>query len=300
MVTVKVPATSANLGAGFDSLGLAVTVYNEIHLEESDQLAIRPLDGAPISTGETNLVYQTMKKLYEICGKKISGMKIGQLNGIPMSRGLGSSSACIVGGLLGANQLLGSPLSKQDLVNLAARIEGHPDNTTPAMLGGFVAAVFDGNEVHYVRQELHGDLKFAAVIPDFELKTSLARSVLPKEVSHKDAVFNLSHAALMGASLTTGSYHNLRVATDDRLHQHYRLGLIKGADTVMKLMQDEGAYCSYISGAGSTLMAMTPGNDAEFGNRLRIRLDEAGFPSWKLLMLDADNVGAVCVESRML
>ena len=210
MVTVKVPATSANLGAGFDSLGLAVTVYNEIHLEESDQLAIRPLDGAPISTGETNLVYQTMKKLYEICGKKISGMKIGQLNGIPMSRGLGSSSACIVGGLLGANQLLGSPLSKQDLVNLAARIEGHPDNTTPAMLGGFVAAVFDGNEVHYVRQELHGDLKFAAVIPDFELKTSLARSVLPKEVSHKDAVFNLSRAALMAGSVPSRMYDDFR------------------------------------------------------------------------------------------
>ena len=113
MVTVKIPATSANVGAGFDSLGLAVTLYNEVHLEEFDSLVIRSLDGAPIPCGETNLVYQTMKKLYELCGKTLPGVKIGQVNRIPMSRGLGSSSACIIGGLLGANQLLGNPLSKQ-------------------------------------------------------------------------------------------------------------------------------------------------------------------------------------------
>lgn len=298
MITVKIPATSANIGAGFDSLGLAVTLYNELHIEESEQTLIRSLDGVDIPMDESNLVWTTMKHLFELCGKKLYGVRIGQVNRIPLSRGLGSSSACIVGGMLGANQLMGGVLSKQDLIDLAATIEGHPDNTTPALMGGFVAAVFDGKHVHFVRQELHTDLKFAALIPDFELKTSLARSVLPKVIGHKDAVFNLSRAALMSASLTTGSYHNLRIAADDRLHQNYRIPLISGAQEAMRMLDEEGAYCTYVSGAGSTLMSICPGEDADFYFRMRKRLDGTGYENWKIVMLDADNIGAICVESR--
>lgn len=301
MLTVKIPATSANVGSGFDSLGLAVTLYNEIHLEEYDGLAIKALDDVEIPCDESNLVYTTIKSMYELCGKPFYGVRFGQMNNIPLSRGLGSSSACIIGGLLAANHMMGFPFNTQEMINLAASIEGHPDNTTPALLGGFVASVFDGKEVHFVRQELHVGIKFAALIPDSELKTSLARSVLPKRISHKDAVYNLSRAALMSASLATGSYHNLSTAIGDRLHQDYRLPLINGADRAMKMMNDEGAYCSYISGAGSTLMAMVPGEKANsFYSKLRPRLDEEGFENWRLLMLDADNKGAICVESRPL
>lgn len=300
MITVKVPATSANVGAGFDSLGLAVTLYNELHLEEYDGIDIRSLDGVQVPCDETNLVYTTMKSMFELCGKPFYGVRFGQINNIPLSRGLGSSSACIIGGLLAANHLMKFPLSHQEIINLAASIEGHPDNTTPALLGGFVSSVFDGREVHFVRQELHVGLRFAALIPDKELKTSLARSVLPKRISHKDAVYNLSRAALMSASLTTGSYHNLRCASQDRLHQDYRLPLIAGAQEAMQMMDEEGAYCTYISGAGSTLMAMVPGKDKGFDARLRPRLDAAGLQSWRLLMLDADNTGAICVQSRPL
>ncbi len=301
MLTVKIPATSANVGSGFDSLGLAVTLYNEIHLEEYDGLSIKALDDVDIPCDESNLVYTTVKSMYELCGKPFYGVRFGQINNIPLSRGLGSSSACIIGGLLAANHLMGFPFNKQEIIDLAASIEGHPDNTTPALLGGFVASVFDGKQVHFVRQELHVGIKFAALIPDSELKTSLARSVLPKRISHKDAVYNLSRAALMSASLATGSYHNLSTAIGDRLHQDYRLPLINGADRAMKMMNDEGAYCSYISGAGSTLMAMVPGEKANsFYSKLRPRLDEEGFENWKLLMLDADNTGAICVESRPL
>lgn len=301
MLTVKIPATSANVGSGFDSLGLAVTLYNEIHLEEYDGLSIKSLDDVDIPCDESNLVYTTVKSMYELCGKPFYGVRFGQINNIPLSRGLGSSSACIIGGLLAANHLMGFPFNKQEIIDLAASIEGHPDNTTPALLGGFVASVFDGKQVHFVRQELHVGIKFAALIPDSELKTSLARSVLPKRISHKDAVYNLSRAALMSASLATGSYHNLSTAIGDRLHQDYRLPLINGADRAMKMMNDEGAYCSYISGAGSTLMAMVPGEKANsFYSKLRPRLDEEGFENWKLLMLDADNTGAICVESRPL
>ena len=298
MLTIKIPATSANVGSGFDSLGLAVTLYNEIHLEEYEGLSIRSLDGKDIPLDDTNLVYTTIKSMYELCGKPFYGVRFGQINNIPLSRGLGSSSACIIGGLLAANHLMGFPFNKQEIINLAASIEGHPDNTTPALLGGFVASVFDGKEVHFVRQELHVGIKFAALIPDSELKTSLARSVLPKRISHKDAVYNLSRAALMSASLATGSYHNLSVAAGDRLHQDYRLPLIPGAERAMKLIQDEGVYCSYISGAGSTLMTMVPGEKANsFFSHIRPVLDEEGFENWQLLMLDADNTGAICVES---
>ena len=301
MLTVKIPATSANVGAGFDSLGLAVTLYNEIHLEEYEGLSIMSLDGADIPCDDTNLVYTTIKSMYELCGKPFYGVRFGQINNIPLSRGLGSSSACIIGGLLAANHLMGFPFSKREIIDLAATIEGHPDNTTPALLGGFVTAAFDGKQVHYVRQELHVGIKFAALIPDTELKTTLARSVLPHRISHKDAVYNLSRAALMSASLATGSYHNLKTAAGDKLHQDYRLPLIPGAERAMKLMDEQGIYCSYISGAGSTLMAMVPGDKGNsFYSDLRPILDEEGFKNWKLLMLDADNTGAICVESMKL
>jgi len=298
VLTIKIPATSANVGSGFDSLGLAVTLYNEIHLEEYEGLSIRALDGANIPLDETNLVYTTIKSMYELCGKPFYGVRFGQLNNIPLSRGLGSSSACIIGGLLAANHLMKFPFNKREIIDLAASIEGHPDNTTPALLGGFVASVFDGKQVHFVRQELHVGIKFAALIPPTELETTIARGVLPKRISHKDAVYNLSRSALMSASLATGSYHNLRCAAGDRLHQDYRLPMIPGAERVMRMLDDEGVYCSYVSGAGSTIMAMVPGEHGNsFYSRFRPKLDEEGYEDWKLLMLDADNTGAICVES---
>lgn len=298
MLTIKIPATSANVGSGFDSLGLAVTLYNEIHLEEYDGLSIRALDGIDIPLDETNLVYTTIKSMFELCGKPFYGVRFGQLNNIPLSRGLGSSSACIIGGLLAANHLMKSPFNKREIINIAASIEGHPDNTTPALLGGFVASVFDGKEVHFVRQELHVGIKFAALIPPTELETTIARGVLPKRISHKDAVYNLSRSALMSASLATGSYHNLRCAAGDRLHQDYRLPMIPGGERIMRMLDDEGVYCSYVSGAGSTIMAMVPGAQGNsFYSRFRPKMDEEGYEDWKLIMLDADNTGAICVES---
>jgi homoserine kinase len=298
LITVKIPATSANIGSGFDSLGLALTLYNELHIKETECSTICSLDNTPIPTDDSNLVLMTMKFLFDLCGKKFPEVSIGQINGIPLSRGLGSSSACVVGGLLGANQMMGNILTRQELIDLAASLEGHPDNTTPAFMGGFVAAVFDGKHVHYVRQQLHTDLKFAALIPNFELKTSLARSVLPKTITHKDAVFNLSRAALMSASLTTGTYHNLRVAADDRLHQNYRIALIEGAPGAIRILDEQGAYCTYVSGAGSTLMSICSSCDTQFFQRARKQLDKEGYGAWDLIMLDADNTGALCAESR--
>ena len=296
MIKIQIPATSANLGAGYDALGLALGFYNYINIEESDHIDIKSLDGLDVPADESNLIYQSVKDLYDICGKKLSGLKLEQINNIPMTRGLGSSSACIVGGLVGANHMLGNPLTNDDLVDLAAQIEGHPDNTAPALLGGIVTAVFDGKKVHWVKQEVFTTLKFVAIIPDYELKTEKARQCIPKEISHKDAVYNLSRAALFSASLLTHKYENLRTAVDDRLHQPFRLPLMPKADEVFDIAYTLGAYAVYISGAGPTIMAIVDHDNTYFAGKLRFSLDTQGLSSWVVKELNIDNDGTTIIK----
>ena len=290
-INIQIPATSANLGAGFDALGLALTFYNYVEMEECDHIDISSADGAEIPTDEHNLIYVSAKDLFEVCGRKLDGLKLRQTNTIPMARGLGSSSACIVAGLIGANTLLGSPLTTDDLVDLAAQIEGHPDNTAPALLGGIVTAVFDGRRVHWVKQEVYTKLKFAAIIPDFELRTEDARACLPKEVSHRDAVYNLSRAALFSASLLTGKFENLRTAVHDKLHQPYRMELIPRCREVFDIAYTHGAYGVYISGAGPTVMAIVDEENVFFAGKMRFSLANAGLGGWAVHEFRIDNEG---------
>lgn len=295
MIKLQIPATSANLGAGFDALGLALEFYNVVEMEESDTIEISSADETPIPTDENNLIYQSVKDVYQICGKKLDGLKMVQTNTIPMTRGLGSSSACIVAGLMGANTLLGNPLNTDDLVDLAAQIEGHPDNTAPALLGGIVTAVFDGRRVHWVKQEVYTKLRFVAMIPDFELKTEKARACLPSEVAHKDAVYNLSRAALFSASLLTGKFENLRTAVHDKLHQPYRMALIPHAREVFDIAYAHGAYAAYISGAGPTIMAIADEENSYFAGKMRFSLDNIGLTGWKVQDMKIDNKGCILV-----
>ncbi len=295
MIKIQIPATSANLGAGFDALGLALNYYNYVQMEEYDGVDISSLDGVKVPCDEKNLIYKSAKSLYEICGKQFVGLKIIQENNIPMTRGLGSSSACIIAGLVGANTLMGNPLTLDDMVNLSAQIEGHPDNTAPALLGGIVTAVFDGKCVHWVKQEVLTTLKFVVAIPDFELCTELARDCLPKEIAHKDAVYNLSRAALFSSSLLTGKYENLRTAVEDRLHQPYRMELIPHAKFVFDLAYTLGAYAVYISGAGPSIMSIVDENNEYFLGKLRFALDKHGLNNWNVKMLEIDNKGTILV-----
>lgn len=291
MIKIRIPATSANLGAGFDALGLAVSMYNYVEMEESDRLEIISADGTEIPTDESNMVYIAARDLYQVCGKKLSGLKITQTNNIPMTRGLGSSSACIVAGLVGANRMLGSPLGDDDIVDLSAQIEGHPDNTAPALLGGIVTAVFDGRRVHWVKQEVFTKLKLAVIIPDFELSTTKARACLPKQIDFKDAVYNLSRAALFSASLLTGKFENLRTGVDDRLHQPYRMELIPGGREVFDIVYTHGAYAAYISGAGPAIMAIADEENEFFAGKVRFSLENAGLQNWQVVELKIDNQG---------
>lgn len=293
MIRIQVPATSANLGSGFDSLGIALTMYNQVYMEVCDQIDISSNDGVDIPTGESNLIYWSAKHLYEECGKKLPGLRIIQENNIPMTRGLGSSSACIVAGLLGANRFLGAPLNAQDLINLAAKMEGHPDNTTPALMGGLVTSAMDGGRIYSVSVPVAHNIRFGVFIPPFELKTEVARGVLPERYSREDAVYNLSRSALMTSSLFSGSLQNLRVAVQDKLHQPYRKSFIPGLDTVFRLSYELGSYGTYISGAGPTIISITDDKGiGVFKEHALSSLEEKGISGWRFEELLADSEGA--------
>lgn len=296
MIRIDVPATSANLGSGFDSLGIALTMKNRVWVEEYDGLDISCTDGLDVPRDESNLIFWAASHLYNICGKKLPGLKIIQENNIPMARGLGSSSACIVAGILAANRFMGNPLSHTDLINLAAKIEGHPDNTSPALSGGLVASAMEGERVYSVSVPVSDKIRFAVMIPPFELKTEQARAALPKEYSREDAVYNLSRSGLMTASLFSGELHNLRVAVQDRIHQPYRSGLIENYDNVFRMSYELGSLGTYVSGAGPTIIAMVDAGGAEaFGKNCMTHLAEKGITGWRVEILSADPNGAQIV-----
>jgi homoserine kinase len=296
-IKVSVPATSANVGSGFDALGLAVTLYNTATFEESDVLDISAADDTRIPRGETNLIYRSAKVLFDRVGKQMPTLKIVQTNPIPMARGLGSSSACIIAGLLGANRMLGDVLNKQELLTLATDIEGHPDNVAPALLGGLTSSVFEKGQVYSVKRDVDQSLCFAAFVPDYKLLTEAARAALPQTIPHKDAVYNLSRAALLPAAFCEGRHDLLAIATEDRLHQPYRLPLMPGAKEVFAIAKECGAKAVYVSGAGSTVMAVAERADAErFYSSAEKALERLegldGCEAFTLLRLNADNVGA--------
>ena len=294
MIRVAVPATSANVGAGFDAVGLAVGLYNTVEFSEAETLSITAADGTEVPHGEDNLVYVSARYLFDKAGAPVPGMRIVQTNPIPMARGLGSSSACIIAGLLGANRMLGEPFGRAELLEFATEIEGHPDNVAPALLGGLVCSAREGGKVYAVRHDLDESLAFAAVIPDYQLLTSAARAALPASVAHADAVYNLSRAALLSEAFCGGRHELLPIVTQDRLHQQYRMRLMPGAQEVFAAARQLGALAVYVSGAGSTMMAVTEQAEAyTFCKRLKAWLAASDTcRTFSLRRLAADNRGA--------
>ncbi len=259
-VTVIVPATTANLGPGFDCIGAALTLYNEFkftRLEEGGlTIHVTGTEAERVQTDESNLLYQAFLKLYQYIEQTPPSVKMEIQLGVPLARGLGSSATAIVGGLIGANELAGTPVSELQVMELAIAMEGHPDNVVPALLGGCrLAATSDaGWEICDV--PWHQDIIPVVAIPDFELSTKEARRVLPTQVSRADAIFNTAHLGLLLRGLQTGKGEWLRAALQDRLHQPYRQALISGYDAVNAAAVAAGAYGMVISGAGPTLLAL--------------------------------------------
>ncbi|WIH82037.1 homoserine kinase [Brachyspira pilosicoli] len=268
LVTFKIPATSANIGSGFDSVGLALDLYNEIHIYENKNSKKIEFEitgeGENEISKDNNMILDAMKLVYKkLKVKPEKGYIIKCINRIPLSRGLGSSSAAIIGGLLSANYILGNKLSlENDILNMAVQLEGHPDNVSPAILGGIISGVVRKNEdFKYVKINTPKNLKAIVAIPNFHLSTEKARNALPKEISFKDAIFNISRAALLTSALSSNKLDLLEVATDDKLHQDYRAKFIPGLKELFKEAKKAGAYSVTISGAGSSILALVKNDE---------------------------------------
>lgn len=301
-VTLRVPATSANCGPGFDTLGVACTYYNEVTYEITEErgfkLEVEGEGAEYLKPHGRNLAFLSFFRVWNaVHENERIGLKIKMLNRIPMSRGMGSSSAAIVAGLYAANCLCDNHFSKDELLNMATEIEGHPDNVAPALYGGFTISFMQGEQAHTLKFMPAKPLKFIAVVPDRKLATSLARAALPKEVPHKDAVFNSSHACLLVGALLSGEYDYIGEGLEDKLHQPYRAHLIPGLYDVFEAAKKAGAYNGIISGAGSTIMAYAPIDaDHEAIAKAMLAALEAKGETGVYHILDLDTEGVKVIE----
>lgn len=265
-VRVKVPASTANLGPGFDSLGMALNLYAWIDMAISDETTIHLIGDQMygIPTDKSNLIYKVAQMVFEQAGVSHPELDITMYSDIPLTRGLGSSASAIVGALAGANALIGNKLTQYELFQIASRLEKHPDNVGASLFGGIVVAFWDGEKAESIRIEPDINLEVLVAIPAFQLSTEKARSVMPKQVAMKDAVFNLSHSSLLVAALATCNLGMIRHAMKDALHQPYRAELIPGMKTLLEQAENHGALGVALSGAGPTMLALV---DARSGQK---------------------------------
>ena len=277
-ISVKVPATSANIGAGFDCLGMALPIYNVITIEEtvlpgtgveinviSDNATVDELSLEHIPLDENSLVYKAVEMLYNSIGQTPSELRINIKSGIPIARGLGSSASVIVGALVAANELLGRPADEVALLSIACELEGHPDNITPAIVGGLViSSQEDDGTVVYRKLNWPTEWAITVCIPDFELSTNIARSVIPKEVPLKDAVYNVQRMGMFMNAVQNNDAELMKLALHDKLHQPYRMKLIQGLDKIMdNLRHIDSVLGCVISGAGSSILVISEKNNLE-------------------------------------
>ncbi|MBR2028656.1 MAG: homoserine kinase [Oscillospiraceae bacterium] len=302
MVTVKVPATSANMGSGFDSVGVALQLYNVISAEEIDsglKIEVKDESVKYIPLNERNLVYRAMMSTFDRIGYKPEGLHIVQTNNVPVTRGMGSSSACIVGGIMAANEIGKGNMTKQDIVNLASYLEGHPDNVTPAVTGGMAVAV-KNKGIKYLNFPVNNEkLSFAVYIPNFSLRTKVARAALPELLSYRDASYNIGRAALLTSAMLTENYDLLATALQDRMHQYYRKRLIGGSAKIFYEAEKRGAIVTYISGSGSALVSIVKKeNEEQFYLQMNNYITN-NFRNWQFKFIPVDNAGATVCKGEI-
>ncbi len=297
--TVSVPATTANIGPGFDCLGAALSLHNQVTLtalgEQDPPLTIQVTgrDAERVSTGADNLIYQAIAYFYQQYQQPIPPLKIEINVNVPLARGLGSSATAIVGGLVGANAVAGSPFNPEQLLQMAIALEGHPDNVAPALLGGCQLAVSQGEQWELISLPWPEEFVPVVVIPDFELSTEAARAVLPNHYDRADAIFNASHLALLMQAFNQKRGDWLALALQDKIHQPYRQGLIPAYDQLQQAAIKAGAYNLVISGAGPTLLAIAaPENAPIVAQQLTQTWQQAGIKA-ESHCLSLDNQGAI-------
>ncbi|WEK55370.1 MAG: homoserine kinase [Candidatus Cohnella colombiensis] len=257
-VVVKVPGSTANLGPGFDTLGMALSLFAWVSMvpAATTRITLQGSNLEGVALDKSNLVYTVAQSVFERVGLGEIELDIIIRSDVPLTRGLGSSASAIVGALVAANALIGNALSTKELFQMATALENHPDNVGASLFGGIIAAAWDGTTAEYVRMDPPAEMDVLVVIPQFELSTKKARNVLPEQVTMKDAVFNVSHSSLLTAALATGRLDVLRHAMRDRLHQPYRSALIPGMKMILRDAVDHGALGAVLSGAGPTMLML--------------------------------------------
>ena len=292
-VQVKIPATSANLGPGFDTFCMALSFYDEYQATETSsglEIIVNGEGAGEIPLDETNLIYRSLALVFERLGKKVPGLKITCQNNIPHGRGMGSSGAAVAGGVMLAAGLLQDEveISEQQLLEFATELEGHPDNVAPALFGGLtVAWVDDAGKPFHKKLTVHRGVSPLVLVPPHQMSTKLARSLQPESVPHTDAVFNVSRSALLVAALTQ-SPELMLTATEDRLHQNYRSSAMPETSTLIERLRQDG-HPAVVSGAGPSVLVL---EDDPVKRVAAIAITEAAFPAWKVLPLAVDVKGA--------
>lgn len=299
MVRIRIPASTSNLGCGYDTFGMALGYYNYIEASFADafSLSISGEGAHRLQATPANMVARAAAAAYELAEQPLPPIAFRCENNIPTSRGLGSSSAAIVGGIFAANQLMGETLSKAEMLALAARLEGHPDNVASALYGGFTVTACECGRLYCKSLPLPASLRAVIAVPDFLIPTKKARSIMPKQVGLEDAVYNVSHAAYLALSLAEGDLGGFGAMLFDRLHQPYRATLIQGAKEVMEAAIAAGAIGCVISGSGPSMISFSE-DDAVLNENIAAAMREA-FQQYdvdcRIIGATMDNRGTIVV-----
>ncbi len=276
--TARVPASTTNLGPGFDVLGLALQLYSTVSLEitkNETEVIVSGVDVEKIPSTTEHVAFRAVESVFQKSGKQLpNGLILKIDNGIPAIRGLGGSGTAILGGLLTANVLCGNPFSRSHLLNFASAIEGHPDNVAASLHGGLVISVQENEHIHTIQIPCDPNLFIVLAIPEFTLSTQKARDILPKNVKFADAIYNISRSSLLVASIASGKFDMLSTAMTDRLHQSYRSTLIPGFDDVVDAATSTGALSVVLSGAGPTIAAYCLNNMEQVGKSMQEAFSE--------------------------
>lgn len=301
MFSVRVPASTANLGPGFDALALALSIYNYLEVELRPagsplEITIQGQGAGELPLDEANLAFQALKKAFDYKKQALPALSLKLINNIPIARGLGSSAAATVGGLLAAQQLLDVPLSQEEILALALELEGHPDNISAALLGGLVISCGSGEKTHYLKTRFPDSLKLVVAVPEFKLSTQQAREILPKTLSREQAVFNLSRTALLTAGFLTDDLSLLSVALEDKLHQPYRSSLVPGMPAVFEAAQKAGALGVALSGSGPSVIAFAQDNLTAIGRAMKRAFKDHGVAAQTIITTPAVKGAEVLAE----